>query len=247
MRLTLLSFLPATLALPAILQSRADEPVYWLLAGDSTTATNGGWGDAFLATTVAEGSSGVNYGHSGSTTKSFRAGGDWDKVINEIGSNKEDYRVYVTLQWGHNDQKPTSGVTITDYKTNLATFASEASSAGATPILVTPLTRRTFSGGKVVENLVNETAAVIEVAEANSLHWINLNEASTKYVNAIGSAAADKYNLASGDRTHVNEWGGVVFARIMSDLLVGKYPEEFESVTKKNETLTALIAAGTVA
>ncbi len=99
----------------------------------------------------------------------------------------------------------------------------------------------------MIENLVNETAATIEVAEANNLHWINLNEASTKYVNSIGSSAADKYNLASGDRTHVNEWGGVVFARIVSDLLVGKYPEEFESVTTKNETLSALIAAGTAA
>lgn len=126
-------------------------------------------------------------------------------------------------KFGHNDQKATSGVTLADYKTNLATFATEAIEAGATPILVTPLTRRTFSGGKVVENLANETAATIAVAEANNLHWIDLNEASTKYVNAIGSAAADKYNLASGDRTHVNEWGGVVFARIVSDLLVSKY------------------------
>nr|GFD55716.1 hypothetical protein [Tanacetum cinerariifolium] len=68
-----------------------------------------------------------------------------------------------------------------------------------------------------------------------------------KYVNAIGSAAADKYNLASGDRTHVNEWGGVVFSRIVSDLLVAKYPAEFAAVTKKNETLSALIAAGKAA
>ena len=98
MRFTLLSFLPTTLALSAALRTRVDEPVYWLLAGDSTTATNGGWGDAFLATTVAEGSSGKNYGHSGATTKSFRAGGDWDKVIDEVGTHKEDYRVYVTIQ-----------------------------------------------------------------------------------------------------------------------------------------------------
>lgn len=98
MRFTLLSFLPAVLALPSALQSRADEPVYWLLAGDSTTATNGGWGDAFLATTIAENSSGKNYGHSGATTKSFRAGGDWGKVLDEIGTHKEDYRVYVTIQ-----------------------------------------------------------------------------------------------------------------------------------------------------
>lgn len=100
MRFTLLAFLPATLALPAVLQTRIDKPVYWLLAGDSTTAPNGGWGDAFLASTVEDGSSGKNYGHSGATTKSFRAGGDWGKVIDEVGSHKGDYSVYVTIQVG---------------------------------------------------------------------------------------------------------------------------------------------------
>ena len=98
MRFTLLSLLPATLALPAALNSHKDGPVYWVLAGDSTTATNGGWGDAFLATTVSDGSSGKNYGHSGATTKSFRAGGDWGEVIDEIGTHKDDYQVYVTIQ-----------------------------------------------------------------------------------------------------------------------------------------------------
>lgn len=100
MRFTLLAFLPAALAFPAALQTKIDQPVYWLLAGDSTTAPNGGWGDAFLATTVEDGSSGKNYGHSGATTKSFRAGGDWSKVIDEVGSHKDEYRVYVTIQVG---------------------------------------------------------------------------------------------------------------------------------------------------
>lgn len=104
MRFTLLNFVSAALALPAALESRADGSVYWLLAGDSTTATNGGWGDGFLATTVAEGSSGTNYGHSGATTKSFRAGGDWSEVIGEVGTHKDDYRVYVTIQV--NDARP---------------------------------------------------------------------------------------------------------------------------------------------
>ena len=74
-----------------------------------------------------------------------------------------------------------------------------------------------------------------------------MNDASTKYVNAIGSTSADKYNLAAGDRTHVNEWGGVVFARIVSDLLVAKYGGEFGSVTERNETLSQLIAEGVAA
>ena len=80
------------------LSVQADRPVYWLLAGDSTTAPNGGWGDGYLATTVAAGSSGHNYGHSGATTASFRAGGDWGKITKDIGTYKDKYNVYVTIQ-----------------------------------------------------------------------------------------------------------------------------------------------------
>jgi hypothetical protein len=126
-------------------------------------------------------------------------------------------------------------------------MSDEVVAAGATPILVTPLTRRTFKSGKVVENLSNETAKTIQVAKERSQHSIDLNKASTNYVNAIGQAAADSYNLASGDRTHLNEWGGVVFARIVSDLLVAAYPGEFKDVTIANATLSATIKAGKAA
>jgi hypothetical protein len=126
-------------------------------------------------------------------------------------------------------------------------MANEVAHAGATPILVTPLTRRTFSGGKVLENLKNETIATLRVAKESSRHFIDLNKASTSYVNAIGQAAADTYNLAAGDRTHLDEWGGVVFARIVSDLLVASYAGEFNSVTIANETLSKTIRDGKVA
>jgi lysophospholipase L1-like esterase len=108
--------------------------VYWLLAGDSTTAPDGGWGDGFLATTVADGSTGHSYGHSGATTASFRAGGDWGNVMKDISTYKKNYDVYVTIQFGHNDQKETSGVTMEMYRNNLKRFADEAKAAGATPV-----------------------------------------------------------------------------------------------------------------
>ncbi|ORY18168.1 SGNH hydrolase-type esterase domain-containing protein [Clohesyomyces aquaticus] len=217
--------------------------VYWLLAGDSTTASGGGWGDGFLATTVASGSLGHNYGHSGATTASFRAGGDWGKVAKDIGTYKSKYDVYVTIQFGHNDQKETSGVTLDQYKTNLKNFASEVKAAGATPILLTPLTRRNFDGATVKPNLAEQRTATISVAQANNVRFIDLNLASQNYVNAIGKTAASKYNLATDDWTHLNQWGGVVFARVVSDLLVEKFPE-LKSCTKANATLSALIAAG---
>ena len=91
-----------SLLIPAIsaspLPNLAERPVYFLLAGDSTTAPNGGWGDGFLSTAVAPESSGKNYGHSGATTASFRAGGDWGRLVKDIGSNKGKFDVIVTIQ-----------------------------------------------------------------------------------------------------------------------------------------------------
>jgi hypothetical protein len=114
------------------------KPAYFLLAGDSTTATQsvggGGWGDGFLNFTLREGSSGRNYGHNGATTKSFREGGDLDRLISEAKTKTADYTVYVTIQFGHNDQKSTSGVNLTQYSDNLVAFAREVSSIGAIPV-----------------------------------------------------------------------------------------------------------------
>ena len=144
----------------------AAKPAYFLLAGDSTTAiqsaNGGGWGDGFLNFTLANGSTGHNYGHDGATTASFRAGGDWATVISQAQNSKSAYTVYVTIQvrgkypvalllrnpedsmiltdrsldeqFGHNDQKNTSGVTLEQYQQNLENFASEAKSAGAIPV-----------------------------------------------------------------------------------------------------------------
>lgn len=135
----LLSLLPLTATcLPSPRHFSVFEPAYFLLAGDSTTATQsvggGGWGDGFLNFTLREGSSGRNYGHNGATTKSFREGGDWDRLISEAKTKTADYTVYVTIQFGHNDQKSTSGVDLTQYSDNLVAFAREVSSVGAVPV-----------------------------------------------------------------------------------------------------------------
>jgi hypothetical protein len=108
------------------------------------------------------------------------------------------------------------------------------------------LTRRNFNGPKVTPNLANERAATISVAETNSIKFIDLNIASENYVNAIGKEAASKYNWGPSDWTHLNEWGGVVFGRLVSDLLIEKFPE-LQEVTKPNATLSALIREGKAA
>lgn len=57
----------SAIAAPTRAEAKAALPPYWLLAGDSTTATQsangGGWGDGFLNKTLKNGATGHNYGH----------------------------------------------------------------------------------------------------------------------------------------------------------------------------------------
>lgn len=85
------------------------KPPAFILAGDSTTAIQsaggGGWGNGFLSFLRAPPAWGVNKGHNGATTVSFVQGGDWANVTRLIDEkNAEGYQVWVTVQFGHNDQ-----------------------------------------------------------------------------------------------------------------------------------------------
>jgi lysophospholipase L1-like esterase len=115
--------------------SAAGRPVYWLLSGNSTTASGSGWGDGFLNKTVANGA-GHNYAFGGATTKTFQDAGAWKKVLSDIPKYKDMHDVRVTIQFGHNDQKKGMNVTMDEYKTNLALFARQVKEAGGTPVSI---------------------------------------------------------------------------------------------------------------
>ena len=120
------------------------------------------------------------------------------------------------------------------------------SAAGGTPILVTPLTRRNFNETThhVIQDLATQRDITIAVAKDKKTHYIDLNKGSVDYVNAIGEKATIPYDRNGTDRTHLSPWGGIVFSRLVSDLLVAKYATEFDAVTVKNETMSKLIAEG---
>lgn len=95
----------------------------------------------------------------------------------------------------------------------------------------------------MVENLSNERNAAITVANKAGVKYLDLNTASTKYVNAIGQENADKYNEIEGDRTHLNFSGKLVFGRIVMDLLVEKR-RDLARYIKTNKKLSQLIRDG---
>lgn len=246
MKSSLLALLAAPiLAVAAPFVAQQAKPAAFFLAGDSTTAVNGGWGDGFVAL-LRNGAVGQNKGHSGTTTASFVAKGDWDAVLSLVKNHTAKYDCYVTIQFGHNDQKSTSGVTIAQFQTNLQNLANQIKSAGGTPVILTSLTRRTFTNGILDDSLANVAAAAKTAAANVGAALLDLNAASRKYVQAIGSANADKYNLDTGDRTHLNAHGTAVFGNMVADLVV-RWKPALSAYIKPDAAILQKIAQGVYA
>ncbi|KAH8678501.1 esterase [Xylariales sp. PMI_506] len=225
-----------TAAIPSTLgvSLGGSKPPAFFLAGDSTTApqsqTGGGWGDGFLNRTLKNGAYGINFGVDGATTVSFVEHGHWAKVIAAVKKHRDAYEPIVTIQFGHNDQKPAAGICTARFVANLMRLMAEAAEAGATPILLTSLTRRNFdmsnSPPRIVKDLLDVTTGTKTAADAGNCHLLDLNQASMSYCNDIGPEAAHKYNLeAIGDTTHLNHEGSVVFGSMVADLLRWVFPK----------------------
>ncbi|KAI0456399.1 carbohydrate esterase family 12 protein [Xylaria acuta] len=221
---------------------RGKTPAFFL-AGDSTTAVDGGWGNGLLAP-LLEPAWGLNMGLSGATTKSFVARGNWENVTSHLKENAGAYDCYVTISFGHNDQKEESGVTFEEYQQNLINFANEVKSLGGKALLVSSLTRRVFPGDphNATDSLHDQRLAAIEAAAATGSAIVDLNAASLAYVDAIGRDASWAYNWGDDmkDMTHLNPWGEVVFGRMVADLVIRAKPDLGGWITP-NETLSDAI------
>ncbi|CAJ2502100.1 Uu.00g049530.m01.CDS01 [Anthostomella pinea] len=222
----------------------------FFLAGDSTTAYDGGWGDGFLAPLISP-AWGVNIGQSGATTVSYIRGGNWSDITTHLRDNADEYECYVTISFGHNDQKAENNVTFETYQTNLINFANEVKALGGTPLLTSSLTRRAIPAGadqdnNATDSLHDQRLAAIAAAAATNSTVIDLNAASLAYVDAIGKTAAWAYNWNGTDTTHLNPRGTVVFGRMVADLVVRAEPCLGRWFTP-NETLSYAIWNGLAA
>ena len=194
------------LAIPATAQTTPSTPVApepirhiqpskIILVGDSTTAVFGGWGPSFCGYHVTSFMACVNLARGGRSTSNYRAEGSWDVALSEMRTS--GYRdIWVLIQFGHNDQpgKPGRSTDLaTEFPANLKHYVEEVRAAGAKPVLVTPLTRRSFSNGKLVNDLAPWAAAVRKVAAEMKVPLIDLNADSAAAVDAMGSAAADRF------------------------------------------------------
>lgn len=186
---------PPTLAAPKPL-----DPIRIILVGDSTMAQKSGYGDGFCAQFRAEVDC-INGGRGGRSTKNYRVDGIWDKEIVPKLSEPGFARTYVLIQFGHNDGSPNPERhtdVLWEYPANLVKYAQEIEAAGATPILVTPLTMRNFVDHRLLPDRVAPFAAIMQsTAIKNKLRIIDLFGASQRAVQAMGIVRAN-HTLAGG-------------------------------------------------
>ena len=189
----------------------ADAPreVRIAVLGDSTvceypaTSNIRGWGHLRV----------INLAKSGRSTKTFIKEGLWMKTLAE----KPDF---VLIQFGHNDshakERPESTDAATDYRDFLRRYVDEARAGGATPVLVTPMHRRSFDkDGQVTQELLPYADAMKVVAKEKRVALVDLHAASGELFQKLGDAGSADLNCSATDRTHFSEKDAKVMAELV--------------------------------
>lgn len=118
--------------------------------------------------------------------------GSWDIALREAQTKGYQY-VWVLIQFGHNDQPGNSRSTelAQEFPGYIRRYVVDAREAGATPVLVTPLTRRMFKDGRLLNDLAPWADAIRTVATEMKCALIDLNADSAAAVQAMGQTEAD--------------------------------------------------------
>jgi len=200
------------------------------IIGDSTAANKEekvypetGWGMAlqsyFKADVTVD-----NRALNGRSTKSFRAEKRWDPILAEL--NPGDY---VFIEFGHNDEKvdkPAVGVSLADFKINLVNYVKETRSKKAFPVLLTPISRRSFKNGVLMDSHGDYPRITRLVADSLNVPLIDMLVKTESLLNRLGEEPSIKlfnyvdsgnvnYPNGKKDNTHLSPEGAKQIAGLV--------------------------------
>lgn len=247
-------FLISTIVLGILLMSFIvkPKPVKVYLIGDSTVADYTlesdymqkkypitGWGQVFQQFLNRDSLKELNHliksdsalvidkAKGGRSTRTFFEEGRWKEVLNTL--EKGDL---VLIQFGHNDaakDKPERYVDIPGYKDFLRMYVKETRAKGATPILITPVTRnypwkdnKLGSAHGEYPQAVKDVAKELKVAlidlttlSAESFTQKGKDFVSEKYFMHLDSGKYEAYPKGQNDNTHFQPAGATEVARLV--------------------------------
>ncbi len=160
-----------------------------------------------------------NLARNGRSSKSFRAEGRWDIVMNDLRPGD-----FVIIQFGHNDQKSHDPKRYTEafgsFKENLARYVRETRSKGGKPILATPVVRRKFANDiELIDTHGDYSIAVRQVAKELHAPLLDIEKQSATLVKKLGPQLSKKLYMwvepiefdaikdGRQDDTHLNAFG----------------------------------------
>jgi lysophospholipase L1-like esterase len=208
----------------------APKPIQIALIGDSTVASYAkppadrpdltGWGQVF-GEFFTDRVTVLNHAASGRSSKSFRRENRWQPVLDA----KPDY---VFIQFGHNDQKKEGDRYAdpeTDFREQMKQYIAEARAAGATPILVTPVARRTFAEGNATTTLTPYADAMHAVGRETKTPVLDLHKVSVAHYQKLGDEASADLTFGNADRTHFTRKGATTMAQFVATAVRVQIPE----------------------
>jgi lysophospholipase L1-like esterase len=195
------------------------------LAGDSTVCDQpyepyNSWGQMFPRF-FGPGVAVANHAKSGESLRSFIAEDRLAKLDSLMRPGD-----YLFIEFGHNDQKETGENVgaFTTYRADLERFVADARRRGVTPVLVTPVSRRTFGdAGKIRNSLGDYPEAVRRLAKEQGVALVDLNAMSTVLYEALGPEKAKAlFPTINGrvEATHHNDYGSYEIAKCVVEGIV---------------------------
>ena len=197
----------------------ADTARTLFLCGNSTvvdqlTAPWSSWGQMipyFFGPAVAV----ANHAESGLTSGNFLSMKRLSKLLAEVKPGD-----YVFVEFGHNDQKSSSGVT--SYPANLKTFRDQITAKKAVPVFVTPTARQ--AENDPLSSIGGLAQTMRETAQALDVACIDLNRMVIDLKTALGSKTKYIYMHTENDQTHFCEYGAYELARCVMKGLEENFP-----------------------
>jgi rhamnogalacturonyl hydrolase YesR/beta-xylosidase/lysophospholipase L1-like esterase len=195
------------------------------LAGDSTMTEKSGYGRG-LKSYIANDTAFLNAARGGRSSKSYAAEGHWKELLRHKPT-------YILIQFGHNDVAGKGLDRETDlptFRANMARYVDEARAAGATPILITPLTRRFFGAdSRIHSDLTAYADQTRSVASEKHVPLIDLHAKSIELLDrlgpSVGIAMSPLKTDGTIDKTHLNDAGSALIGALMADELRHAIPE----------------------
>ncbi len=233
--------------------------IFW--AGDSTVKQNSVWtypqtgiGQVFDRYVKRYQVLIENYAENGRSTKQFIDEGRLALIYDRIAEGD-----FLFVQFGHNDEKASDPARYTDpegeFAVNLEKFVNVARNKKATPVFITPLTRRCFRDPNAEYTHDAWAASMRKTAERLGVALIDLTAMSERLVDELGDEKSKAYymNLPAGvyphfpngqrDNTHLQPAGALAFGGLIARALHelgGKYAallcDEYDQWIAETET-----------